>query len=265
MITDAFLLAEGADWFRQLGTAGSPGTIVCTVSGATREHGFAEFELGTPLAEVIDTLGNGARRDRRLIAAMSGVSNPLIPAEQFGTPLAYEDMNAIGTGIGSCGFILFDDETDLAAVAAGVSRFLAVESCGQCSPCKRDGIAMADLLTSIAASNASARDIAEVADRARTVAIGARCYLAQQQQQVVESVLQLFPDALERHLDTDTTAAVPEPIAPILELGSDDRFVLDTHQLDKQPDWSFDATDSGKAPVERFAEGGTPVTWHIRP
>jgi two-component system sensor histidine kinase RegB len=54
----ALILAEGADWFRELGTAGSPGTIVCTVSGATNRHGFAEVELGTPLATLSVILGD---------------------------------------------------------------------------------------------------------------------------------------------------------------------------------------------------------------
>ena len=38
------------------------------------------------------------------------------------------------------------DASDMAAVAAGVSRFLAVESCGQCSPCKLDGENLAERL-----------------------------------------------------------------------------------------------------------------------
>jgi NADH:ubiquinone oxidoreductase subunit F (NADH-binding) len=257
------LMAEGADWFREIGTPRSPGTIVCTISGATSRHGVAEFALGTSLTEVIDVVGDGARRGRRLVAAMSGVANPLLPAEQFATPLTYEDMNGVGTGLGACGFIVFDDTTDLAAVAAGVSRFLAVESCGQCSPCKRDGLALADLLAKIAATNATRHDLIAVADRANSVAFGARCFLAQQQQRVIEGLLKSFPDALQRHLDPGTPPATPEPIAPIAELGDDDVFVLDTRQLDKQPDWTFDAIDSGKAPVERLRIGGNPITWTV--
>ena len=35
--------------------------------------------------------------------------------------------------------------------AAGVARFLAVESCGQCTPCKADGLALADALDRLCA------------------------------------------------------------------------------------------------------------------
>ena len=39
---------------------------------------------------------------------------------------------------------MIDTETDLTAVAAGVARFLAMESCGQCTPCKQDGLFIVD-------------------------------------------------------------------------------------------------------------------------
>ena len=250
----AHILAEGAEWFRSAGTAGSPGTIVCTISGATRLHGVAEIEMGTPLGDAIALIGGGPRRARQLVAAMSGVANALVPAARFDTPLTYEDMRAVGSGLGAAGFIVFDDETDLAAVAAGVSRFLAVESCGQCTPCKQDGLAISERLQRLSTSTATAHDLDEVVDRAATVADEARCFLAHQHQAVVESVLRLFPDALRRHLDPECPAVAPALIAPIVDI-VDDRVVLDERHLGKQPDWTFDDTDSGKAPVERLADG----------
>ena len=250
------LLAEGADWFRALGTAESPGTVVCTITGATRRHGVAEIELGTPLGEAIQLIGLGPRPGRRLVAAMSGVANPVVPAEQFDTPVTYEDMLAIGSGLGAAGFIVFDDETDLAAVAAGASRFLAVESCGQCTPCKQDGLAIAEMLTRICAGEGSDYDLSGVTDRVSTVATGARCFLAHQQQRVVDSVLRLFPEAFDRHLAASQPTAQPEAILPIADLSAGGRAELDLAQQDKQPDWSYDDTDSGAAPADRLAEGG---------
>jgi len=250
------LLANGADWFRQVGTAESPGTIVCTLSGDSRRHGLAEFALGTPLATVIDVIGGGARTGQRMVAAISGVANPLLPANRFTTPLTYEDMQRAGSGLGAAGFIVFDDSTDLAAVAAGIARFLAVESCGQCTPCKRDGLAIASILGRLAASDANELDLAGVADRVATVADGARCFLAQQHQRVIDSVLRLFPDALRHHLDPAVPPAAIVPIAPIVDIGANGLFELDLRHLDKQPDWTYDDIDSGKTPVERLAAGG---------
>ena len=140
------IFANGADWFRSLGTAQSPGTIVCTVSGRVQHAGVAEVELGTPLGEIIELIGGGPEEGHELAAVMFGVSSALVPAKLLDTPATYEDVAALGSGLGAASLIVYDDTSDLAAVAAGVARFLAVESCGQCRHCKQDGLELADLL-----------------------------------------------------------------------------------------------------------------------
>jgi NADH-quinone oxidoreductase subunit F len=249
------IVANGSDWFRALGTAESPGTLVCTISGATARHGVGEVPMGTPLGAVIDQIGGGPTHGgRRLVAAMSGVANPLITADQFATPLTYEDMRAVPSGLGAGGFIVFDDTTDFASVAAGVARFLSVESCGQCTPCKQDGRGIAERLARICRGQADDKDLAEVRDLLDTVADGARCFLATQQEQVVRSIVASFPRAFELHLTGRSQPVEPALIAPIVDLAAD-VAVLDERHAQKQPDWTFDATDSGKTPVERLAEG----------
>jgi NADH-quinone oxidoreductase subunit F len=251
MANVARVLADGADWFRAVGTAESPGTIVCTVSGRTRRHGVAEVAMGTPLREVIDLVGRGAVRGREIVAVMTGVSNPLVPASQLDTPLTYEHLDAIGSGLGTAGFIVFDDTTDFAAVARGVSRFLAVESCGQCTPCKQDGLALADLFDRVRRSEADAPDLDAIEDRVGTVADEARCSLASQHQRVASSILHLFRPHLEAHVRGERPAVDEEPIAAIVDLEGD-AFVVDETQREKQPDWTFDAQDSGKSPADRI-------------
>lgn len=58
-------------------------------------------------------------------------------------------MAAAGSGLGSVDFIVIDDSTDLVAFAQGVAQFLAVESCGQCLPCKHDGLGIGRLLADV--------------------------------------------------------------------------------------------------------------------
>ena len=94
------IVARGAAWFREIGTERSPGTIVCTVTGATSRHGVGEFALGTPVRAVIDALGGGARDGHEIVAVMSGVANPLLPAALLDTPASYESLSAVGTGLG---------------------------------------------------------------------------------------------------------------------------------------------------------------------
>ncbi len=247
----ALIVARGADWFRSVGTEGSPGTIVCTVSGRTQRAGVGEFAMGTPLDEVIETLGGGPVDGHSFAAAMSGVSNALVPAQLFTTPVSHEAMREIGSGLGTGGFILYDDTTDFAAVAAGVAWFLAVESCGQCPRCKDDSLVIADVLGRVARSVPNTDDFEILDARLASVADGARCNLATQQQVVVGSILDLYPEAFEDHARRRAMATSPEFIAAIAEL-EDGNAVLDEHQRTLQPDWTHDEVYSGKWPADRL-------------
>ena len=233
------IVVEGPDWFRSVGTEKSPGTIVCTVTGATRRHGVGEFPMGTPLREVIETIGGGPRSGQRVRAVLSGVANALLPGNLLDTPVTYEDLKEAGSGLGSAGFIVFDESNDPVAVAAGVSRFLAVESCGQCTPCKQEGLSIAGLLERVGRDQADATDLDALRASLATVTDSARCFLATQHQVVVESMLRLFPDNVRAHLDQTAEAVVPELIVPIVELDGD-AARLDEDHATKQPDWTHD-------------------------
>ncbi|MGH9189261.1 MAG: NADH-ubiquinone oxidoreductase-F iron-sulfur binding region domain-containing protein [Acidimicrobiales bacterium] len=244
------IVARGPAWFRSAGTEESPGTVVCTVSGDTRRAGVAEVAMGTPLSDVIEAIGGGVAPGRQVAAVLSGVANPIVPGRLVGTAVSHEAMAAIGSGLGAAGFLVFDDATDPVAIAAGVSRFLAVESCGQCQPCKQDGLALAELLGRLCGPDARPADAAAVADHAATVADGARCYLATQQQRVVESLLHLYPGQVRAHAEAAAVAVEPVLVAPIADL-SDGIVTLDTRQAAKQPDWTYGDTYSGQSPADR--------------
>jgi len=247
----AVALAEGADWFREVGTDESPGTVLCTVSGCVTHAGVGEFTMGTPLREIIETLGGGARPGRTIRAVLQGAAAAIITDDQLDTPASWEAMAAIGSGLGAGAFIVLDDTTDIAAVAASVSRFLAVESCGQCLPCKQDGLLITDALNHVATSQGTEEDLDVVRRRIDTVAFGARCSLATQQQVVVASFLAAFGDELEARVEHTAHRGTALAIVPMIDL-HDGVAVLDDEHARKQPDWTFNEHWSGKAPADRL-------------
>ncbi len=248
---------RGAEWFRTEGTRESPGTMVCTVTGAVQHAGVGEFPMGTPLREVIETIGGGVLPGRTLTAVLPGVSNPVITADQLDAPLSYEGLAAIGSGLGSAGFIVYDDTFDPVAVAAGVSRFLAVESCGQCTPCKQDGLIISDRLHSLATLDDTRVDLqqdkVEIGRRLDSVITGARCSLATQHQVVVASLMAAFPAAFDAHVAGTAAAREPELIAELVDI-VDGVARFDETFRGKQPDWTHAARDSGASPVDRFTD-----------
>ncbi len=244
----AAIVLEGPESFRALGTEQSPGTMVCTVSGRTERAGIGEFELGTPLRQVIDELGGGPIGSE-VVAVLSGTANPILTKDALDAPLSWEGLEAAGGGLGSAGFIVIDDEVDIVAVAQGVSHFLAVESCGQCTPCKQDGLAIAGILDRARSSAPGGDDLDQLPLLAGRVTDGARCFLANQHQLVVESLLSRFPEALTAHVDGRATAAAPYPIVPLLDI-VDGAAVLALDELDLNPDWGI-GHDSGAAPAAK--------------
>jgi NADH:ubiquinone oxidoreductase subunit F (NADH-binding) len=223
-----------------------------------QRSGVGEFLMGTPLIDVIQEISGGPRGGHRIVAVLGGVSNALIPADQLDVPLSYEGMAAIGSGLGSAGFIVYDDRDDLVAAVAGVSRFLAVESCGQCTPCKQGGLALSERLDKLSRSAADERDMAAIRERVATVADGARCYLASQHEVVVASLLDRFADQVDAHLTGAAEGVEPAAIAELVTI-DDGTAVLDERHRDKQPDWTYDEVSSGQAPADRLDEHRAPT------
>ena len=78
------IVSRGAEWFRSIGTSESPGTVLCTISGDTARHGVEEFEMGTPVGEIIETIGGGVAGGRiRSLPALRRVQ-PGAPRRPFG-------------------------------------------------------------------------------------------------------------------------------------------------------------------------------------
>lgn len=53
------IVLEGADWFRTIGTEGSPGTKTFSITGVIQNTGLIEVPMGTTLREIIYDIGGG--------------------------------------------------------------------------------------------------------------------------------------------------------------------------------------------------------------
>ena len=246
------IVLHGPAWFREHGTEESPGTFVATLTGQVNTAGVVEVALGTTLRWLIEEAAGGVQGDH-VIAVLNGSATAPIPVADLDTPLTYEDMKGIGSALGSASFIVLDDTTDVAAVAAGVARFLAVESCGQCTPCKTEGLGLAAVLDRIREGKPDPTDLEEVHDRLRRVVDRARCPLAGQQETVVGRLVELFPGSFTSHIEGRVPGSPRFPVLPVVGF-AEGKAILDEHQLDKQPDWTYDDVDSGTFPAARFSD-----------
>lgn len=246
------IIANGAAWFRSVGTDRSPGTLVCTVTGDVVRPAVAEVPLGMTLREVIDQVGGGLRTDSKVRGVLVGVSGAVVLPDQLDTPLTYENMSAIGSALGSGSYIVFDESTHPLSVTAGVSRFLAIESCGQCTGCKQDGLEISMRLQRLAEGAGTELDMQAIDKRLSTVADGARCSIGRQHETVVGSLVAAFRAEIAR-VDLPLDPIPVATIAALLDINESGAQIDETF-VDKQPDWTYDEIDSGKTPVERFTD-----------
>lgn len=234
------ILARGADWFRSMGTAESPGTIVATVVGDVVAPDVGEVEMGSTLRDVIDAVGSGLPDGRSVKAVFSGVANPVIAGDQLDVPLTYEGFEAIGSGMGSAGFIVHDDTSCMVNAAYVYSRFLAVESCGQCPPCKLGSGEITEHLQQLETGGGGDEDIQGIGHWLQRVTDGNRCFLAVEEQQMVSSVLRAFPEEFAEHAELGRCPRPRTiPMPKIVDLGGG-RVTYDESFWRKRPDWTYD-------------------------
>ncbi|MGB5755589.1 MAG: NADH-ubiquinone oxidoreductase-F iron-sulfur binding region domain-containing protein [Acidimicrobiales bacterium] len=244
----ALVCRNGADWYRSMGTGQSPGPTIVTISGDVARAVVAEIELGQPLDQVIDELSGGPSPGRMIKAVLSGVSNPALTADKLDAPISHEHLIEAGGGLGSAGFIVYDDTRNMVDVAYQVARFLHVESCGQCNPCKTG---TGDITTAleglVMAAGEPGAHLTTIERRLTTVTDASRCYLPTQAKHLIASLLRLYPDDLAERLAG--RPGDPDVVLPKLVDLADGVAVIDPGQSLKRPDWTYGET------TVRFSDG----------
>ena len=131
------ILVNGADWYRDIGTGRSRGTLPIQLAGNIRRGGLIELAFGVTLREVLYDYGGGSASGRPIRAVqVGGPLGAYLPESQFDTPIDYEAFAAIDAMLGHGGIVVFDDTVDMAEQARFAMEFCAIESCGKCTPCR---------------------------------------------------------------------------------------------------------------------------------
>ncbi len=195
------IIANGTEWFRKIGTTDSPGTMIFTVSGDVRTPGVYELPLGTTLRELIYEYAGGPFPGKEIKAIFSGVSNAVILPGVLNVQLGFDTMRAIGSGLGSGGFIVYDSSTCMVQAAYTFSKFLWMESCNQCSACKRGTDISTTNLRKLILGEGGMETIGHITEGAIIAPQGNRCFLPVEHQQNILSILKEFTDEFVAHVE----------------------------------------------------------------
>ncbi len=195
------IMLNGADWFRQYGTEKSPGTKVFALSGNIVNTGLVEVPMGTPLSEMIYSIGGGIPNGKEFKAAQTGgPSGGCITKDNINTPLDYESLAALGSIIGSGGLIVMDEDTCMVDTARFYLDFIQEESCGKCTACRVGTKRMLEILNRITSGQGCLCDIDRLERLGNIIKDTAMCGLGQSAPNPVLSTIRFFREEYEQHI-----------------------------------------------------------------
>ncbi len=186
----ARILDRGPGWFAEIGSKGSPGTKLFSVSGDCAAPGVYEFPFGITLAELLKEVG---AEDVQAVQ-VGGPSGQLVGSESFERRLEYDDLATGGS------IIIFDHSRDMVHVVRKYLEFFADESCGYCTPCRVGNVLLLRKIEEIEDGRGSPEDLKYLRELSETVKFTSRCGLGQTSPNPVLSLLDRFRPALEARL-----------------------------------------------------------------
>ena len=215
------IVDRGVSWWQSLGCessiggAASYGVRLVGVSGHVNNPDVFELELGMTLRSIVEDHAGGMRDGRRYKGAIAGgVSMGVLGPDQFDAEMDFDigekyDLMGLGTACPT----IFDEGTDMVAVARNIARFFKNESCGQCTPCREGVDWIYKLLCRIESGDGSMKDLdqlLEVAGSMGVISGTTICGLADGDNWSVRTIVNKFRSEFE-----DRCKAHMVPVTPI--------------------------------------------------
>jgi NADH:ubiquinone oxidoreductase subunit F (NADH-binding)/CBS domain-containing protein/(2Fe-2S) ferredoxin/NAD-dependent dihydropyrimidine dehydrogenase PreA subunit len=195
------IIEKGADWFLSIGTEGSPGTKVFSLSGKVKNTGLVEVPMGITLREIIYDMGGGIMGDKQFKAVQTGgPSGGCIPEQYLDLPVDFDSLAKVGSIMGSGGMVVMDEDNCMVDIAKFFLSFTQAESCGKCPPCRVGTYQMLQILEKITSGNGEAGDIERLERLGKLVKAGSLCGLGQSAPNPVLTTIKYFRDEYEEHV-----------------------------------------------------------------
>ncbi len=205
------ILKHGAKWYQGIGTEGSKGTKLFTLSGKTKNFGTIEVPMGVSFRDVIEKTGQGLINPKKAFKAIIlGInSGNYIVEETLDTIIDFEELNKIGSALGSGAFVVIDQSTCMVDLAKYFTTFFRDESCGKCIPCREGTARMLEILDRVTKRPASDesfmplerfKGVMQLKPMAETIRITSLCALGKSSPNAILNTMKHFKDEIDAHI-----------------------------------------------------------------
>ena len=195
------IILDGADWFKSIGTPGSPGCKTFSLTGAIENTGLIEVPMGSTLRQIIFDIGGGLKNGAEFKAVqIGGPSGGCLTEKHLDEPLDFDSVKKFNAIVGSGGMVVMGKDTCMVEVARFFMSFTQRESCGKCVPCREGTMRMLRILEKITTGQGTVEDLDLLAELADTITDTALCGLGKTASLPVKSTLKYFRDEYLAHV-----------------------------------------------------------------
>jgi NADH-quinone oxidoreductase subunit F len=195
------IIVRGADWFKGIGTdERNTGPKLYAISGHVERPGTYEHPIGIPFRQLLESAGGMYRSGTLKAYIPGGASAPILPASQIDLPMDFDQVAKAGSMLGSAAVMVMDDTTCLVRSVARLAKFFNHESCGQCTPCREGTNWMELVLKRIEHGEGTPGDGQLLLSVCKNIGGNSLCALGDAAIGPVQSLVQNFPEELERHI-----------------------------------------------------------------
>ena len=174
-----WIVRHGGAAYAAFGIGKSRGTKAVSLNERFVRPGIYEVPLGTPLSTVLYDIAGGLRDGRPIKAVqVGGPLGGILPGSLLGTPLGFEEFDAVGALLGHGGIVAWDDTVDVRDIAIHLFEFCDAESCGKCFPCRiggRRGLELVKRFKLARPASATEADAELLTELCETMKLGSLC------------------------------------------------------------------------------------------
>jgi len=197
------IVANGVEWYQNLGTGDFVGTRISGVSGRVKNPGCWEVPVGITFRELLEDYAGGMQDGYELKAFLpGGGSTDFLMPEHLDLPMDPGAVQKAGSRLGTSLIMVLDDKTCPIGCIRNLIKFFAHESCGWCTPC-RDGLPWVEhILNKMEEGKGSMKDIDILDEMTRYMGPGNTfCALAPGAAEPLQSGLKYFMDEFKAHIE----------------------------------------------------------------
>jgi NADH-quinone oxidoreductase subunit F len=191
--------AETIAWLPQVVADGAKAdTKLVSVTGAVREPGVYEVALGTTLGAILEKAG-GASGELKAIH-VGGPTGGILGASKTNVKLAFDDLRAAGTHMGSGQIRAIGTDVCVVGEAARLFAYLAKETCGICVPCRVGTARVQGILESVQSQLGRDEDLAWLGELGDHMADFSLCGFGITAPSILRTTMSEFPEDYRAHI-----------------------------------------------------------------